>query len=178
MADYAHERSIGQRIKAARKARGIRSIREFSEVLQGTGLTESVLENIEAGRKVDLPISDLLNIAYALKVPPSLLLSPLADSSQSIDLPNLSDGVRAMSLAEFDAWVSGHAGGSFRASSAAERSDIAELEAFRELRRTQRDLEREQVVGELEGDRGHRVEYLERQIAELTDFLHSAGWVV
>ena len=175
MAEFGSESSIGARIKAARRARGIKSIREFSELLGDPTLTESVLENIEAGRKADLPISAVLNIARALRVPPAFLLVAIT-AAGSPDLPNLSPALQAMTSAEFDAWLAGDAAGAYRTTDPAERNDLAELEAFRELGRARRELEREQITGTLGSPSPARVELLERRTAELTDFLRSAGW--
>jgi hypothetical protein len=176
MTGYAAEASIGERIKAARRIRGFRTTRELADAMPGSNLSEFVLENIEAGRKSDLKLSELLNIAKALRVPPPFLLAPLSDTQAAVDLPNLSEAVRAMSVAEFDAWVSGEASGSYRTSDPEERNDSAELAGFRELQRLRRELEREQIVGDLEGGKTGRLEYLERQTAELTEFLRSSGW--
>lgn len=178
MADYASKRTVGARIKAARRARGIRSVRELADLLKGTALTESVLGNIETGRKSDLPLSDLLNIAFALRVPPSLLLAPLAVSQGAVDLPGLSDELRSMSLAEFDAWLSGNGGGAFRSTLSDERSDLAELQAFRELQQTQRELDRVRAAQAVDASGAARLDYLEKQISELTKFLTSAGWIL
>jgi hypothetical protein len=178
MTRYSAEASIGERIKAARRMRGFRTTRELAAAMPGSNVTEFVLENIETGRKTDLKISDLLNIALALRVPPGFLLAPLADTSAAVDLPNLSDGVKSMSVAEFDGWLSGESSGAYRTSDPEERNDRAELEAFRELQRLRRELEREQVVGDLERPNPSRLEYLERQTTELTEFLRSAGWQI
>lgn len=178
MADYSAEPSIGARIKAARRARGVRSIRELAERLKGTNLTESILENIEAGRKADLPVSDLLNIAHAIGVPPALLLTPLANSDRAVDLPNLSAEIQAMSNAEFDAWLAGDSSGAYRPLLADERTDLLELASFRELQRLKRELDRARAVDTLDAAGTSRVAYLERQTSELTDFLTSAGWII
>ncbi len=172
-------RTIGARIKAARRDRGIRSIRAFAELLDDPSLTESVLENVEAGRKADLPISAVLNIAYALKVPLSLLLAPLSDPALPMDLPNLSPGLSEMTPAEFDAWLSGDDSSRYRSHSAQERQDLAELRAFREVQRVKREIERERNVATLAGDtNASRVEYLEGELTTLLGFLRSAGWLV
>ena len=178
MAEYGSESSLGARIKAARRSRGIKSIREFADLLQDVNLTEAVLENIEAGRKADLPVSSVLNIARALRVPPPLLLTALTGSATAVDLPNLSHSLRGMSAAEFDAWVSGDASGAYRPTDASERNDLAELDAYRELERTRRELEREQISGELGAPKASRVDFLNRRTAELTEFLRSAGWQI
>jgi transcriptional regulator with XRE-family HTH domain len=179
MTEYIAEASIGARIKAARKARGIRSIRELAKLLGGTSLTESVLENIEAGRKADLPISELLNLSHVLRVPPALLLAPLGDATLSLDLPNLSPSLLEMTPAQFDGWMSGDASGAYRATSPEERSDLAEVEAFREFQRLRRELVRQQALQSLEDptDSG-RVGFLTQQMKQLVDFLEAAGWVL
>ena len=171
--------TIGARIKAARRGRGIRSIRAFAQLLDDSSLTESVLENVEAGRKADLPISAVLNIAYALKVPLSLLLAPLSDSALPMDLPNLSAGLSEMTPAEFDAWLTGDDSGQYRSQSAQEREDLAELRAFREIQRVKREIERERTVATLVGDSSSsRVDFLEGELSALLGFLESAGWLV
>lgn len=178
MADYSAEQSIGARIKAARRARGIKSIRELAEAVRGTNLTEAVLENIEAGRKTDLPVSELLNIARALRVPPALLLAPLANPSQAVDLPNLSDDLNSMTVEEFDAWLSGEPSGAYRSTSPDERTDLTELDAFRDLQRLRRELHRADAVVQVDRSQSPRLEYLEKQTAELTEFLSAAGWKI
>lgn len=178
MTGYAAEGSIGDRIKAARRARGFRTTRDLADAIPGSKISEHVLENIEAGRKVDLPISALLNLAKALRVPPSLLLVSLTHPARGVDLPNLSDEVGSMTAAEFDGWLAGDASGAYRPVSPEERNDLAQLEAFRELQRLRRELERESAIGQVEPSptgRG-RIEYLQSQTAELAKFLTSAGW--
>jgi transcriptional regulator with XRE-family HTH domain len=178
VAEYGSEPTIGARIKAARRSRGIKSIREFADLLQDVSLTESVLENIEAGRKTDLPVSSVLNIARALRVPPPFLLSALTAPTEAPDLPNLSPSLRDLSLAEFDAWLIGDAAGAYRPIDASERNDLAELDAFRELERTKRELQREQITSDLGAAKASRMEFLERRSSELTEFLRSAGWQI
>ena len=178
MTGYADEDSIGDRIKAARRARGFRTTRELADAIPGSKISEHVLENIEAGRKVDLPISALLNLAKALRVPPAFLLAPLTHPSRGVDLPNLSDEVGAMTAAEFDGWLAGEASGAYRPASPDERNDLAQLDAFRELQRLRRELDREAAIGQVEPSPTgrNRVEYLQSQTAELARYLTSAGW--
>ncbi|GMA94749.1 hypothetical protein GCM10025881_15730 [Pseudolysinimonas kribbensis] len=78
MADYAAAGSIGSRIAAARRSRGYRSVAELESALAGTGISQAVLANIESGRKADLDVSQVLNIARVLKVPVSFLLAPMS----------------------------------------------------------------------------------------------------
>jgi hypothetical protein len=148
--------------------------------MPGSKISEYVLENIEAGRKTDLQVSALLSIARALRVPPAFLLAPLTHPSRAVDLPNLSTDVSSMSVGEFDAWLAGESDGAYRSSDPAERSDLAELDAFRELQQLRRELHREGAIGavdESHGSAGRRA-FLEAQIGELTEFLTKAGWLL
>ena len=81
------------RIRAARRARGRRTARELADTIVGGNLTEAIIENIEAGRKVALGVNQLLNIAMALRVPPGYMLAPLSEPDRPLDLPNLSDAL-------------------------------------------------------------------------------------
>lgn len=180
MTGYSAEATIGDRIKAARRVRGFRTTRELAAAMPGSKISEHVLENIEAGRKSDLQVSALLSIARALRVPPAFLLAPLTEPTRAVDLPNLSDDVGSMSVAEFDAWLAGDSEGAFRSSDPSERNDLAELAAFRELQHLQREIQREGVIREVESSptSAGRRSYLEAQTAELTKFLTSAGWIL
>jgi len=66
MADFRTAQGIGERIQAARKQRGIRSTRELVQLIPNGTVTESILQNIEAGRKKDISVSMLLNITFVL----------------------------------------------------------------------------------------------------------------
>ena len=84
---------MGARIRAARRARGLRTARELADTIVGGNLTEAVIENIEAGRTVALDVNQLLNIAMVHRLPPSYLLAPLSEPDRPADLPNLSDAL-------------------------------------------------------------------------------------
>ena len=189
MADYRAESSIGARIRAARRERGFRTTRELAEVLSGTKITESVLENIESGRKADLSLSQFLSIAYALRVPPSFLLAPLVHPAASLDLQNISDDLQGLTASEFDAWFSGVASGGHRPTSAAERRDREDLEALRELASVVREISRLKVVlhiasesdVEIPGEdnvTAGRIGALEGRADELRRLLATSGFVV
>lgn len=146
MADFRSETSIGARIKMARRERGYRTTRELADAVEGGKVTSAILENIESGRKADISVSQLLNIARALNVPPSFLLAPMGTPEAELDLPNLSADFQGMTAAEFDCWLSATPASSYRPRSAAERSDINLLGTLRELGMLQRELERLQIV--------------------------------
>jgi hypothetical protein len=69
---------IGDRIQAIRKQHGIRSARALADFIPGDNVTESIVQNIEAGRKDELLFSQPLSIAKSLRVTPIFLLAPIA----------------------------------------------------------------------------------------------------
>lgn len=191
MAGFRNADSVGARIQALRKLRGLRTARDLAAVINSPSLTESVIENIEAGRKTDLPASQLFNIAFALEVPPSYLLVPIESSPTRLDLPNLSPRLAGMSPLEFDSWLSGATTGSFRSPTAAELASRTELEAARELAALRLELNRISVIASLDdevpgtnsGGESSKWAPLQTRKAEivariefLQSYLRSAGW--
>lgn len=190
MADYRIEKTVGERIQAARRARGIRSTRALSEAIGDGGVSEATLQNIEAGRLTNLSVAQLLNIAYALKVAPSFLLAPIGDPLARVDLTNLSEPLAAMTSAEFDAWLTGSDEGAYRPTDAEEMSERTQLAAFRALQRLIRERRRLITVHELDLEdravidasslqwnaRSERLELINREIEETTAYLAAAGW--
>ncbi|WP_374008544.1 helix-turn-helix domain-containing protein [Leifsonia sp. LS-T14] len=146
MVDFRSGTSIGTRIKMARRQRGYRTTRELADAVEGGKVTSAILENIESGRKADISVSQLLNIARALNVPPSFLLAPMATPELELDLPNLSADFQGMTAAEFDCWLSATPASFYRPRLAAERTDINLLGTLRELGVLQREFERLQIV--------------------------------
>jgi transcriptional regulator with XRE-family HTH domain len=189
MVDYRTAPSLGERIQAARKARGIRSAKALADLIDNGTVTEAILQNIETGRLSNLSVSQLLNIAYALKVAPSFLLAPLGRPTDPLDLPNLSSGLTSMTSVEFDAWLSGTNAGAYRPTNAAEIAERTELAAYRDLHHLLREQSRLRVLKDMEGDAlngaagskpwdrtGDRLASTEQAIAEVLEFLQSAGW--
>jgi transcriptional regulator with XRE-family HTH domain len=154
MTDFRSEPSLGGRIKLARRQRGFRTTRELADAIPGGNVTSAVLENIESGRKADISVSQLLNIARALGVPASFLLAPLGSPSAPLDLPNLSDDFDGMTAAEFDCWLSATPASSYRPRFAAERTDIDTLNTLRELGTLRRELDRLHIVLEVHNASG------------------------
>lgn len=146
MADYRSGTSVGARIKLARRERGFRTTRDLAEAVREGNVTAAILENIESGRKADISVSQLLNIARALNVPPSYLLAPMGTPNSTLDLPNLSADFNGMTAAEFDCWFSATPESSYRPRLAAERTDINTLGTLRDLGILRRELERLQIV--------------------------------
>jgi transcriptional regulator with XRE-family HTH domain len=190
VADFKTATTVGARIAALRKARGFSSAKALADAIPGDSITESILQNIEANRKNDLAVAQLLNLAAALKVSPLFILAPLGSPHEHLDLPNITPDVAAMSVAEFDAWVSGLTSGTYRATTADELSERTQLEALRELlaeRRTRHRLETgiqlskadASSVDEPEWDNSQsRVDESNQRIRQLEIFLRSAGWNV
>ncbi len=193
MADFRTATTVGGRIAALRKARGFASTKALAEAIPGDSVTESILQNIEANRKNDLAVAQLLNIAAALRVSPLFILAPLGSPHEHLDLPNITPDVAAMSVAEFDAWVSGLTDGGYRPVTADELSERNQLEALRELLAERRALHRFQTIIELEKEipatadgasaaewdnTELRIEEAKRRISQLEIYLGSAGWGV
>lgn len=187
MTDWASEASIGARIQSARKARGFRTSRELAEAIVGSTVTESIIENIESGRKVNLDVSQLLSIAMALEVPPTYLLAPIGSPDAAVDLPNLSDAFTGMTAGQFDSWLSGNTEGEYRPVSHHERNARYELQAVRRWMALHSEIERLELLDIEEGDpdrveRGYprtasaRHAAAELELADLRTYLTSAGW--
>lgn len=187
MADFRSEPSVGARIKLARRQRGYRTTRELADAIPADNVTMAVLENIESGRKADLSVSQLLNIARGLGVPPSMLLAPMATPDATLDLPNLSEHFEGMTAAEFDCWLSATSLSSYRPRLAAERGDIELLNSLRELGTLRRELERLQLVLGVQSASGdpdltsrndevqERIERLAQEVDRVAGLLESAG---
>lgn len=190
MTDYRSESSIGARIKAVRRQRGYRAARDLAKAMSGSNVTAATLENIESGRKVELTISQLLNIARALNIPPSFLLAPMGTPDAKLDLPNLDDTFEDMSAAEFDSWLTATPMGGYRSAVASERTDIDQLNALRELLALRREARRLQTVLEVQSEAGDpdlqtaapvtesRLAAVLSEARHLEDLLQAAGWTV
>jgi transcriptional regulator with XRE-family HTH domain len=180
MVDFRAEQSLGARIQAARKARGMRSTKDLADAIKGGNVTESIIENIESGRKVSLDISQLLNIAMALRMPLSYLLAPLGNPHGPLDLPNLSDDFAGMTAIEFDGWLSTADDGAYTPATLEERNAVSELQALRAWTAQNAEVHRLEIALELDYRRSteERLEDARRVSEKLATFLKSAGWTV
>lgn len=140
MTEWATQGSIGARIQAARKARGLRTARDLAALITGSTVSESVIENIESGRKVNLDVSQLLSIAMALRVPPTFLLAPIGAPDAPLDLPNLSNEFAGMTSSQFDAWLSNLTDGNYRPATNDEMNARNELDALRAFVKLTREI--------------------------------------
>jgi transcriptional regulator with XRE-family HTH domain len=170
----------------------MRTAAELAAAIPGGVVKESTIQNVEAGRKAELTVSQLLNIALALRLPPAYLLAPIGTPLGSLDLANLSEEFNTMTVIEFEAWLSGNQLGAYTVTSASEHRDRNQLLAMRELdsllrerirlRRTIR-LENElqtahadHEISSLRTESQARLEGTDRRVGELANFLESAGW--
>jgi transcriptional regulator with XRE-family HTH domain len=184
--------TIGRRIAAFRKERGISSTDQLAEIIGGDLVSGAVLRNIESGRKSDLTVSQLLNISRALAVSPLFLLAPLARPFDKVDLPNVSAAVAEMTVSDFDAWISAHPYQAGYMTNRIETMERQELDAFRELvglarerRRLRagrafhdRALGQDAALNEVERFSTHeqRLLAVESSVTDLTAYLAAAGW--
>jgi transcriptional regulator with XRE-family HTH domain len=192
MTDFRTELRIGDRIQAARKQRGIKSTRDLADLIPGGNVTESILQNIEAGRKEDLSISQWLNIAFALKISPAFLLAPMGMPTALLDLAGLSPELATLTVLEFDSWLANSQNGVYAWTSEDQRTERTQLQAMRDLEiqlqerarlRTALELERRQdlTAAEIEelqrwDTTEERLEHAQRQVDQLTAYLRTAGW--
>ena len=191
MADYRTAPTVGARIAAARKARGFKSTKDLADAIPGDSITGSILQNIEAGRKNDLAVAQLLNISWALGVSPTWILAPIGSPMEHIDLPNIIPAIRDLTVAEFDAWLSGNIDGAYMPETSDEHNDRIQLAALRELLNEKRELQRlthlrsayvdfvedprDKETNEPFLDTEYRTDYSRRRIAQLEKFLASSG---
>lgn len=184
MTDFGPAETLGERIQAVRKSRGM-SARQLALALGGNP-SQATIENIEIGRKATIDVVQLLNIAMALKVPPVYLLVPLGHADQALTLGGLSPEFASMTISEFDAWLAGLPDGARRAASLDERTATAELEAFRLWKRYSDEAARLAVVIRLEKEGLLdapttspglvRLEEAQRAADRQLEFLRSANW--
>jgi len=194
MEEFGQHSGIGHRIRAVRKARGIKSTAELATRIPGRLISGAVLRNIEAGVKTDISISQLLNIARALRVSPIFLLATIRDPNSKLDIPSLSQDFDQMTAIEFYDWVSGSSESIYEWTTAEDQSERSQLRAMKELEHNARERDRltllidaapnlepigeQPALGdEIEALTARRAEAL-RQIDRLSSYLRSAGWDV
>jgi hypothetical protein len=191
MADFKTAVTVGARIAALRTARGLDSPKALADSIPGGAVTESVLENIEAGGGNDLTVTQLLNIAWVLRVSPVFLLAPLGSPHDHLDVPGIIPELANLTVAEFDAWVSG-IDGAYHPVTADEHSERTQLEALRELLRARREARRLRSVLDLSAELARsnageeppaswsnfqeQLDETTRRIRQLETFLDSGGW--
>lgn len=86
--------SIGKRVASYRRAAGMTAEQLASAV--GGGLTRSAVAKLENGHRVEVSTDLLVQLAWALKVPPLVLLFPLHDESAGIEVGDVSSTAEHM----------------------------------------------------------------------------------
>jgi transcriptional regulator with XRE-family HTH domain len=99
------EPGIGRRIANYRRMRGFDTAKQLADAIPNEKMTASVIQNIESGRKSDLAVSQLLDIARGIGVSPLFLLTPVGRPFDKIDLPGVGADVANMTVHEFDVWL-------------------------------------------------------------------------
>jgi hypothetical protein len=193
MADFKTATTVGARVAALREARGFATAKDLADAIASSTVTEARLLEIESGADGDLNVALLLNVSWVLRVSPAFILAPLGSPHEHLDLPDLIPDVRALTVAEFDAWVSG-IDGIYRPITADEHSERAQLEALRELLRARREASHYEAILELHGEDAHldndpgaserrrnaqqQLDNTHRRMGQLEAYLGSGGWIV
>jgi transcriptional regulator with XRE-family HTH domain len=167
--------SIGRRVARFRKLNG-QTADELANLL-GEGLTRAVIANIESGRKKDLTVSQLLDLAAKLDVPPGALLfdttHPWAPSGVEINSPK---GTRTLDNWQAIEWLSGEEGPrGAQDGTEAHKSAALVLRALKGLVRETTDrASSELTLAEIRSGKGRQprsaefADYLEHQIRDQT----------
>lgn len=184
MTNFGEASTVGGRIQALRRARGMRTSKDLADAIGG-GMTVSIIENIELGRKANLDVSQLLSIAMALQVPPSYVLAPMNDPDAPLDLPGLSPAFDGMTAIQFDAWLSSLEFGAYNPTTLDARNMRFELTALREWWARAAEIVRLETVlalkrGEGVGEHGRPTSQLiadaRREADRLAAMLNAGGW--
>jgi transcriptional regulator with XRE-family HTH domain len=98
--------SFGQRVQRMRKLVGFRSSKSLADAINNPLISESVIRNIENGRKAEVSIVHLLEIAWAIGVSPIVLLLDYSTPTQPAKIPGLGPNFDPATVAEVDEWFS------------------------------------------------------------------------
>lgn len=85
---------IGRRIVAARRDAGLKSAAALAERVADKTISQSVIQNVEAGRKRDLTVHELVEIARAIGVTPAYLAPELDFDSNDFGAELYEQGYR------------------------------------------------------------------------------------
>jgi len=96
---------IGKRIASYRKARGFKTAAALAEAIPNDAVSASVIQNIESGRKVDVTVAQLLDIAWAMRVSPAHLIVPVHTPMEKFQYPGVGTDVADMSVNDALAWI-------------------------------------------------------------------------
>jgi transcriptional regulator with XRE-family HTH domain len=97
---------FGARVKRLRKVRGFSSSQALAEAIGNPLISESVIRNIENGRKAEISIVHLLEISFVLEVPPLMLLFDYNRPRHHASLPGLGPNFEDATVEDLDNWFS------------------------------------------------------------------------
>lgn len=95
---------IGRRIVSARKQAGLKSAAALADRVADKTISQSVIQNVEAGRKRDLTVHELVEIAKAIGVTPAYLAPELDFDSNDFGAELYEHGYR-QALADMEIFV-------------------------------------------------------------------------
>ena len=96
---------FGERVKRVRLERGFRTISDFASHLDSKSLSLAILKNIESGRRKEVSVHHLLELADGLRVTPLVLLFDMRDPLGQTDLPGLPPRLAARTNEDLEYWV-------------------------------------------------------------------------
>lgn len=94
---------IGRRIAAFRKREGLSA----NELAQDSGMSRSVIANIENGRRDDITVSELLAISRALRVPPVAIVFDTTRPMSPVPAPNTEGEILRPRAIDIIDWFAG-----------------------------------------------------------------------
>lgn len=96
---------IGARIRRLRRAAGFTSRDDLANAIGNPAVTAAVIKNIEAGRKADMSVVHLFEIAYALGVSPVVLLLDFSHPNQEASIAGLGPNFSGATNNDLDDWL-------------------------------------------------------------------------
>jgi transcriptional regulator with XRE-family HTH domain len=96
---------IGARIRRLRRAAGFTSREDLANAIGNPSVSAAVIKNIEAGRKADMSVVHLLEIAYALGVSPVVLLLDFSHPNQEATIAGLGPNFSGATNNDLDDWL-------------------------------------------------------------------------
>ena len=96
---------IGKRIASYRKARGFKTAASLAEAIDNDAISAAVIQNIESGRKADVTVAQLLDIAWAMRISPANLIVPVNTPMEKFTYPGVGEGVAQLSVNDALAWI-------------------------------------------------------------------------
>lgn len=97
---------FGERIRRLRRAAGFSSRDELAEAIGNPSVSATVIKNIEAGRKADISIVHLFEIAFAIGVSPIVLLLDFSKPYQEARIVGLGPNFAGATNNDLDEWFS------------------------------------------------------------------------